>query len=207
VLFAAAPGGNPVDDRIANALTAPDDSMRYRWAGHLSALGSVGAVVLAAVVLAGVCWWRTHDLRLTLLCVLAPGLAGLAQGALKEVVDRRAPGEHVPASALTFPSGHATGVWAVAVTATVVAVLALRAGWVRRIVVFGAFTGAIAVSIARVVVGDHYASDVAAGALLGTAVALALTALLASGDPRPSDPQRRAVTSASDSTRRPSTRR
>jgi undecaprenyl-diphosphatase len=62
----------------------------------------------------------------------------------------------------SFPSDHATAAFAIAVA------LFLRhrkAGWL-------AIGMAIVLSIGRVAVGTHYPSDVAAGALIGTAAAL-----------------------------------
>jgi undecaprenyl-diphosphatase len=181
VLVARHPAGNAIDDFVANTLGASDDSRRYQLAGHVSALGSSGGVVVTAVFLAAVCWWRTKSPRLTLLCILAPGVAGLAQWLLKEVVRRPAPGDHVPASALSFPSGHAAGAWSLAATVVLLALVTMASGWPRRLVFAGAAVYAVAIGSARVVVGDHYASDVVAGALLGAGVALGLGALLAGG--------------------------
>jgi undecaprenyl-diphosphatase len=64
----------------------------------------------------------------------------------------------------SFPSDHATAAFAIAVA------LLLRhrkAGWLALVM-------AIVLSIGRVAVGTHYPSDVAAGALIGTAAALIL---------------------------------
>jgi undecaprenyl-diphosphatase len=69
-----------------------------------------------------------------------------------------------PSSDSSFPSDHATAAFAIAVA------LLLRhrkAGWL-------AIALATLVSLARVVVGTHYPSDVAAGALIGAAAALVL---------------------------------
>jgi undecaprenyl-diphosphatase len=178
LLLSSSPGGNLVDDRAADMLTASDGSRAYRLAGHVSALGSVGAVIVLAVALAAVCWWRTKDPALTALCLLAPAFAALTQWILKHLVQRRAPGREVPSSALSFPSGHATGAWAIAAAAIVVAAAALTPGWSRRIVVAAVCAGALAVSVARVVAGDHYITDVIAGALLGVAVTLLLAVWL-----------------------------
>jgi undecaprenyl-diphosphatase len=70
------------------------------------------------------------------------------------------PASHDP----SFPSDHATAAFAIAVA------LFLRH---RKIGVL-ALVMATVVSVARVAVGTHYPGDVAGGALLGTAVALAL---------------------------------
>ena len=70
------------------------------------------------------------------------------------------PGSHDP----SFPSDHATAAFAIAVA------LLLR----HRKAGYIALAFAAVVSVARVVVGTHYPSDVLAGAALGTAAALVL---------------------------------
>lgn len=66
----------------------------------------------------------------------------------------------------SFPSGHATTVFATAVLLTL---------WYPRWA--GAWLGLAAlVGLSRVVLGSHFPSDVLAGALLGSAVALAVHA-------------------------------
>jgi undecaprenyl-diphosphatase len=172
------PTGAPGDRRIGDALTAPEGSTASRLAGHVSGFGSIGGVALLAVALAAVCWWCTRDARLAVLCVLAPGIAGVVQWLLKELVQRRAPGDGAPASALSFPSGHATGAWALAVAAVFVARAVIPPGWTRRAAVTVVLVGALSVSAARVVAGDHYTTDVVAGALLGTSLTLGCAAVL-----------------------------
>ncbi len=66
----------------------------------------------------------------------------------------------------SFPSDHATAAFAIAVA---IWLRSRRLGWV-------ALVFAAALAVGRVVVGAHYPSDVAAGAALGSAAALALWA-------------------------------
>jgi undecaprenyl-diphosphatase len=178
VVVALDPAGAPGDRRIGQAITAPEGSAASRLAGHVSGFGSIGGVALLALALAAVGWWCTHDARLAVLCVLAPGVAAVVQWLLKDLVQRRAPGDNAPAWALSFPSGHATGAWALAVAAAFVVRAVTAPGWIRRVGVGVVLTGALAVSVARVVTGDHYTTDVVAGALLGTSITLGCAALL-----------------------------
>ncbi|HUK69425.1 MAG TPA: phosphatase PAP2 family protein [Streptosporangiaceae bacterium] len=82
---------------------------------------------------------------------------------------------------LSFPSGHTTGVFAVAVTFTVL--LAdpprprLPAG-LRVLLALAALVVACAVAAALVGLNDHYATDTVGGAAVATAVVLATTLIL-----------------------------
>jgi undecaprenyl-diphosphatase len=104
--------------------------------------------------------------------VLAPAAAGVAlavAAVVAHVVDRPRPFvAHPEIHAFLghgadpgFPSDHATAAFAIG------GVLVLRLGWVAAPVLLAA----LALSVARVVVGVHYPSDVLAGALLGLACA------------------------------------
>ena len=75
----------------------------------------------------------------------------------------------VKASLASFPSGHATTVFAAAVALSLFVPRARLA----------LFAFALVIAIARVLAGAHYPSDVVAGALLGTFVALALARVFA----------------------------
>ncbi|WP_409427647.1 phosphatase PAP2 family protein [Mycobacterium sp. SMC-11] len=98
---------------------------------------------------------------------------------IKRIVRRKRP--HHPAiainvgtpSALSFPSAHATSTAAAAI-------LLGRAAGLRR----GALPTALVppMALSRMVLGVHYPSDVAAGALIGAAVAAAAIRLDNSGD-------------------------
>jgi len=94
---------------------------------------------------------------------------------LKQLVDRPRPETTLPqadpllhASGPSFPSGHATTAFA---GATILALLLRRA-------VPALFVLAAGIAFSRVYVGVHYPSDVLAGAVLGSAVALAAVRLL-----------------------------
>ena len=113
--------------------------------------------------------------------------ASVTETAMKQVVGRGRP----PAFARlltetdpSFPSGHTTGTAAVFMTIALVAIPALRTRTARLVVVLAAGTVAAAVGLARMVLGVHWLTDVAAGWLLGSAWAIRVTLLLPSAERR-----------------------
>jgi len=152
------------------------DLMRVlTWLGY----GAVDVGVLLTLALWG--WWR-GDRGLTMRGLAAAATvagAGLLDQVLKNVACRARPTAlgagaffanfpcfPTPYATASFPSGHATTAFATAV------VLAL---WYPR--GKGVFLGlAVLVGLSRVMLGAHFPSDVLAGALLGSVVALAVYA-------------------------------
>jgi undecaprenyl-diphosphatase len=110
---------------------------------------------------------RRRALRAAPAIAVAFGLASAASAIVKALVDRPRPTfdplVDLPASA-SFPSGHATTAFAAAVAC---ALLVPRLRW-------PALALATLVAASRVYLGVHYVFDVIAGALLGTAVGLAV---------------------------------
>ncbi len=115
--------------------------------------------------------WR----RASLAAVLSAGVGLAAAKVISELVDRARPfvadphGVHLFAGHAAdpgFPSDHATAAFAIAV-----AILLRKRGWG-----IAALVAATVLSLGRVALGVHYPSDVLAGAVLGSAAALALWA-------------------------------
>ncbi|MBP2299285.1 phosphatase PAP2 family protein [Azospirillum picis] len=110
------------------------------------------------------------------------GVAGLvataaASRSIKRYVKRRRPDECAPRlkpgyriSARSLPSGHAASAFAAAT-----ALASVSTSPVQSALIYG---GAVALASGRVVRHRHWASDVVAGALLGTAVTLLARSLL-----------------------------
>lgn len=112
--------------------------------------------------------------------LVAPiGLGGWGLGAAcKELVQRPRPAEAVvELSSWSYPSGHSTNI-ALGTVLLIALLRVVRTAWIR----WGATTAALVVVVLtaadRLVLGVHHPSDVAAGLVLGTAMALiGLTAL------------------------------
>jgi undecaprenyl-diphosphatase len=128
-------------------------------------LGSPWAVTAISGLLMLVAVRTRSGWRAVLLAAAGPMLAALlCELALKPLVDRRLDGD------LAFPSGHATGLAAVATVAVVIVV----AGQVGRrltraataLVLAGVLT---TVATSLVALGQHYATDVVGGFLVATA--------------------------------------
>jgi membrane-associated phospholipid phosphatase len=140
----------------------------------INPIGGGVTLLLACMILSLLCrplrWLRLQDAAA--LGALAFATAGLLQFSLKHLVGRPRPDAGVASAALlgpsfaqgvdSFPSGHATSVFAVA---TVFAAYYPRLRWM--------FYGlASAIALGRVYLERHYVSDILAGAIIGTLVAV-----------------------------------
>lgn len=159
-----------------------------------SAFGLSGYMfAVSAATVAVACWARTtawgrerrRQLTLTaeraVYFFAAIGVSGLLVQLIKHVVGRGRPGMLEGFGAFhfdpiswrnalaSFPSGHATTVFAAAVALGFIVPRA-RAAW---------FIAAAVIATSRVVVGAHYPSDVVAGAALGASVAYLTAQVLA----------------------------
>lgn len=138
----------------------------------LTRTGSFGAIwLLLAVAVAGFSWRRLWlPARVAATILVAESVSGL----LKDRLDRQRPPLRDPDPAAlvslpqtsSFPSGHATVAFACA-TVIALAVPRLR----RRL-----FALAALIAFSRVYVGVHYPLDVLAGAALGVAIGLGVSA-------------------------------
>lgn len=136
-------------------------------------LGDPLVVTFVAVVAALVCWLlgRRRDAVYLLAVRLVVVVVGYL---LKEVVGRARPALAEPvahAGGYSFPSGHALGAAALYASLAVVVAGIVRRHW-RPLLVAVAIVVPIAVATTRVLLGLHFPSDVAAGLVLGWAVAL-----------------------------------
>lgn len=139
------------------------------WGGLMKVVTHLGdPEVVAVLTLAGLAEsivpWGGKRPRLKLPW-LGVGVAALVTKGLKEWLQRPRPFELLSSLGISqgssggsFPSGHAAGAFALA------AVLSLR--WPRLKGLF--WSGAVLVALSRVALGEHWPSDVVAGALVGT---------------------------------------
>jgi membrane-associated phospholipid phosphatase len=162
-----------IERGVAGAISAPRDSAWFDVFRIVTTAGSYAFVATGAAVLAVESWIRTRDLRLAIACVLAPGLAGLAEVVLKPIVGRPRPATSVATGQprFGFPSGHASGATALGVCAVVAAWTVWSSRRVRAWTLVGFAVYVIVIGVSRVVVGAHYAGDVIGGWLLGAAIA------------------------------------
>ena len=158
-----------VDAWLQGALGSHQGPLRLlrRLGGLLSVTELTAALVLACLV--------TRRWRGAALAALAvPTAVALTEFALKPFVGRTIRGY------TSFPSGHATAMFALAATCAVLLANPPRPRLpraVRLLLVAGATLVAVAVPVAMVALGDHYFTDIVAGTAVGIGTVL-LTALL-----------------------------
>jgi undecaprenyl-diphosphatase len=135
---------------------------KLAWPGGLRAtIGMIAVLVL-------VCLLRRRYRGAALAVISIPAAAVITERLLKPLVGRTALGF------LSFPSGHATGTFALA---TAITVLLAGAPRVPRAVELGvavvAYAVASIVAAAMIALGFHYFTDAVAGAAVGTGTVLA----------------------------------
>jgi undecaprenyl-diphosphatase len=141
-------------------------------ARFLESVAPLFFVVLLAALFLARGKWRSRNARHGVVAAgLSAGLALVLAKVLSDAIARQRPFVDHPHTAhlfikhaadYGFPSDHASGAFAIAVA------LLLR----HRLAGLLALAMAVAISVGRVMIGVHYPSDVAAGALLGTLCAL-----------------------------------
>jgi membrane-associated phospholipid phosphatase len=140
------------------------------WLPDLGTLRPVALITLALVV---ACLATRRWPGAALAAIAVPTAVGLTEYVLKPFV-----GQVIEQS---FPSGHATSMFALATICTVLLVDPPRRhmpGAVRLLLVLAALTLAAAVSAAMVAIGAHHFTDAAAGAAVGTGLVLACTLII-----------------------------
>jgi membrane-associated phospholipid phosphatase len=166
--------------------TAIDVRVQALLGGHPTMLSLVRlgdpvpmTAMTAALILA--CLVTRRWRGAVLVAVAVPGAVALTELLLKPFIHRTLAGQ------LSFPSGHATGVFTLAAAFAVLLVDPPRPripADLRAFTALGAFFAAAIVATAIVGVHSHYATDTVAGAAVGTAVVL-LTALVLDRLPSP----------------------
>jgi undecaprenyl-diphosphatase len=188
VLLAVAAGVTVViaADRTGSILQAPDErwlswmtDIRTPWltriARVMSVLGGPLVMVPLRLVVVGALAWRHRWLQLGAF-LGATITSELCIGPLKALIERpRPPAGLVSTHSASFPSGHAIASSVTAIGLVVVLVHAAdrRTRWT---VVAASFATLMAMS--RTYLGVHWASDVVAGACIGTGLAVVWSAAL-----------------------------
>ena len=148
------------------------------------AFSTMGVVLMLAIMFAyamGRREWRVAE------WIVAAGTTALVGNALIKLIFRRdrpefdwftyageAPLKLHEIGGFSFPSGHSSGAGMLATVAILFTIVLTGRGWKRRILITLFATVGVLVGISRVMLGVHYASDVAAGLVLGTLIALGL---------------------------------
>lgn len=162
--------------------SAVDGRLRADLGGHpavLAALAGLGdpisvTVLATASVLACL---ATRRVRGALIMAVAVPVSGAIELLLKSLIDRTHFGS------LSYPSGHTTGVFALAVAISVLLIGPLRPHLPIVARVLLALTGlavACAVAVSLVVLGKHYFTDTVGGAAVAMSTVL-VTALVIDG--------------------------
>ena len=170
-LVESKPAWKTMDERITSALSNMKELRTIRIAAYLLAHSgdSVIWITLALALYLLIESWHRPILILTVTYVVAVIFILLVKPLLK----RERPAEHSEFQKFhgpdkhSFPSGHATRVGAVVVVAAFLNISTLPF----------VLTWAILVSLARVIVGAHWFSDVAAGFFFGLLIGLASNVL------------------------------
>jgi membrane-associated phospholipid phosphatase len=174
VVVTAALGIRYRDQTRAGRLdTAIDGRVRAALAEHptplnlVTHLGDPPFVTLLAAVLVAGClgyrWWRGA----ALVAIAVPTAAVLTKLLLQPLIHRTLTG------GVSYPSGHATGAFALAVAcAVLLAHLPRITRRTRALLAVAALLVAGAVAVALVALDFHYATDTVGGAALATAVVL-----------------------------------
>ncbi len=179
---------NALDEALRSALVADDPSFAAKLS-HVLSLGVAPTLAFGSLALPALRASKPrHAAQNAAIVVSAFVLTtGLADG-VKKLADRERPGFHLGRAALieaahapierflSFFSGDTA--WGFVFAAAALSVASRRGYRSARPVAFAGFAVAFAVALLRVVADMHWATDVTAGALAGTAVGLGLPALL-----------------------------
>jgi undecaprenyl-diphosphatase len=143
----------------------------------LAFVGSVGVLLVLAVLAGVVLVLRRAPLALAATPAVALLVAGGAAGVAKILVDRGRPAtawQLGAESGASFPSGHTTDTTAfILALALVLAIVVFRHTLIRVCVIAAAGLTSLVMGTSRLILAVHWPTDVAAGAALGAAVAVA----------------------------------
>lgn len=141
----------------------------------LTRLGTTGPVTLMTAALVLACLLTRRWLGAVLAVVSVPAAGALTEFILKPFVDRTLHGW------LSYPSGHATSMFALAMTCIVLLADPPRrkpSSAVRILLGLCAVALAVAVAVTMVALGLHYFTDAIGGTAVGIATVLTVTLLL-----------------------------
>lgn len=179
-IICAGSGTFDLDVRLMEAVQDATPSWSRPLFDALNWVGSFGPLATITIVVAVLLWRR--DLRLDAAwLLLVAGLSQLANRALKYIINSpRPPVSYVlgkvQRESVGFPSGHTMSTLMIVGFLIFLALVHLS-GWLRSLVVVLGVLVIMLMGMARIVVGEHWPSDVLGGYLWGGATLLALIAL------------------------------
>jgi len=162
-------------DRSVDARVQASLGSQRAFLSHVVLLGDPRTVTVITTVLFLACLVARRWRGAVLLAIAVPAAAALTEVLLKPLIDR------TMAGALSFPSGHATGIFTLAAAVGVLLLDPSRPRLLpalRVLLALIAYAAAGGVAVALVVLGFHYFTDTVGGAAAGTAVVLATAFLL-----------------------------
>ena len=160
-----------VDQPVSEWVAAHRDLWLTETMKVLTHLGDASSLAVAVAILSAWVGWRTRSWLPAVLAV--SGLVGVAMVmvAAKVTVGRTRPSSLIAViveDGFSFPSGHSTGSFAVAVLGAWMIGRWVLHTWAVQVAVWAIAVGAAAVvGFSRIYLGVHYISDVVAGAFLG----------------------------------------
>jgi membrane-associated phospholipid phosphatase len=168
----SAPGDidRAVDPRLIDSL-----GRQHALAEDLVKIGSPASVAVLTVLLVAVLLYLRRPRGAVLAALASPVASAITEWMLKPIVERSRGGS------LSYPSGHTTGIFAVAV---VIAMLVLDRTPPRPpaaaqvVIVVLALAVATTVAAASIAVGDHYATDTIGGACVAVATVLLVSLVI-----------------------------
>ena len=152
------------DRAVDGWLVAHTDQRAALWVADL---GNGPVVLIMAVLIAGWFAWRRLPAAAVLVLLTPIVATGLTEWIVKPLVHRS------KGAYLAYPSGHETGVAAIALPVALVA-LGMGARWL----VASALAVAVLCGLALVAADYHYATDVIGGFCVAAATTIGMTALV-----------------------------
>ncbi len=165
------------DDRFLDLVKSVRSEPLVAVAKGMAVVGGAWCTWVVRVAVLAILARRRHWLHLAAFS-LAIVTSELLIGPPKALFDRPRPtGSLIETSGAAFPSGHAVaaGVTAVGVVIAVMRPGPARWAWERRAALYASL-----MALSRTYLGAHWLSDVVAGALLGSGIAIGWPALLVS---------------------------
>ena len=166
------PGGL---DRAIDLRIRADLGGHPGWLDLIAGIGDPATVAVVTVALIVACLATRRWHGAVLVAVAVPLASALTELLLKPLVDRTMQG------ALSYPSGHSTGMFALAGVGAVLLTGPSRPGMsaaARVLLTLVAYLAALAVAVALIGLCAHYFTDTVAGAAVGTAAVLATAVIL-----------------------------